>query len=111
MPAARAPDDAVEAAIARVLDCEHAARDAIASAEASAAAMQDAARGAARVLSQRTERRIGAIRALFERHATDAVAALDAIGHDAEIRHDLTPEDEACLDAAVSALAVRLTER
>jgi hypothetical protein len=70
-----------------------------------------AARAAARALAERTERRIGAIRAAFERHAVEAVAALDATGHDAEARHDLTTDDEARLDAAVAALAAQLTER
>lgn len=111
MPAARAPDDAVEAAIARVLDGEHAARDAIGATQVAAAAMVDAARASARALAERTERRIGAIRARFERHATEAVAALDATGRDAEMRHELTPEDEARLEAAVDALAAHLTER
>ncbi len=111
MPATRAPDDAVEAAIARVLDGEHAARDAIAATQAAAAAMIDAARASTRALAERTERRIGAIRALFERHATEAVAALDATGHEAEMCDVLTAEDVARLDASVSALAAHLTER
>jgi hypothetical protein len=111
MPAARASDDAVEAAIARVLDAEHRAHDAITGAQEAAAAMIDASRAAARSLAERTERRIGTIRATFERHATAAVAALDATGHDAEARHDLTPQDEARLAAAVDALAAQLTER
>ncbi len=111
MPATRAPDDAVEAAIARVLDAEHRAHDAITGTQEAAAAMIDATRAAARALVERTERRIGAIRNAFERHATAAVAALDATGHDAELRHDLTSQDEARLAAAVDALAAQLTER
>jgi hypothetical protein len=111
MPAARAPDDAVEAAIARVLDAEHGAHEAIAATQDAALAMIDAARATARGLAERTERRIGAIRAAFERHATAAVATLDATGHDAEARHDLTSLDQARLGAAVEALAAQLTER
>jgi len=107
----RVPDSAVETAIAQVLDAEHAAHDAVAAAEAAAAAMIESARTAARSLAERTERRIGAIRATFERHAVDAIAALDATGHDAETQHDLMPADEARLDAAVAALAAQLTQR
>jgi hypothetical protein len=111
MSDARAHDDAVEAAIARVLDAEHAAHDAVAAAQDAAIAMIDAAGEAGRALAERTERRIGAVRMAFERHATDAVVALDATGHDAEARHDLTREDRAWLEAAVDALAAHLTER
>ena len=111
MADARVPDSAVETAIAQVLDAEHAAHDAIAAAEDAAAAMIEAARAAARALAERTERRIGAIRSAFERHAVEAVAALDATGHGVEARRDLTADDEAQLDAAVAALAERLTER
>jgi hypothetical protein len=106
----RVPDSAVESAIAQVLDAEHAAHDAVTAAEAAAAAMIEAARAAGRALAERTERRIGAIRATFERHAVEAVAALDATGHDAESRQDLTPDDQARLDAAVAALAAELTQ-
>ena len=111
MADARVPDSAVETAIAQVLDAERAAHEAVAVAEGAAAALIEAARATARVLALRTERRIGTIRATFERHAVEAVAALDATGHDAETKHVLTPADEARLDAAVAALAVSLTER
>jgi hypothetical protein len=111
MADARAHDDAVEAAIARVLDAEHAAHDAVTASQDAAAAQVAAAGDAGRALAERTERRIGAIRLAFERHTAAAVAALDATGHDAEVRHDLTADDEARLDAAVDALATHLTER
>lgn len=111
MSDARAHDDAVEAAIARVLDAEHAALDAVAATQDTATAMIEAAGSAGRALAERTERRIGAVRMAFEQHTAAAVAALDATGHDAEARHDLTPDDRARLEAAVVALAAHLTER
>jgi hypothetical protein len=103
------PDDAVEAAIARVLDAEHAARDAVRDAEQEAAAMTEAARAAARALADRTERRIGVSRARFERTITARAAALDAAAAEALVRHDPTPDELARLDAAVAVLAARLT--
>lgn len=103
-------DDAVEAAIARVLDAEHAARDAVRDAEQAAAAMTEAARAAARALAERTERRIGGVRSRFEEKTTAEVAALDAAATEALVRHDLTADELARLDAAVAALAAHLTE-
>jgi hypothetical protein len=103
-------DDIVETAIARVLDAEHAARDAARDAEERAAVMTEAARATARDIAERTERRIRAVRAAFEAHAAAEVAALDAEAADATRRHDLTPAELAQLDVAVAALAARLTE-
>jgi type II secretory pathway predicted ATPase ExeA len=104
------PDDAVEAAIARVLDAEHSARDAVRDAGAAAAAMIEAARAAARTLAERTERRIGAVRARYEQKTTAEVVALDAEAAEVGAPHELTPDDLARLDAAVAELAARLTE-
>ena len=104
------PEDAVEAAIARVLDAEHAAGDAVRDAEQAAVAMTEAARAAARALAERTERRIGGVRARFEQKTVAEVAALDAAAAEAGTRHDLTPEELARLDSAIAVLAARLTE-
>ena len=103
------PDVAVEAAIARVLDAEHSARDAVRDAGGTAAQMIEAARAAARTLAERTERRIGAVRARYEQKTTAEVAALDAEAAEVAAPHELTPADLARLDAAVAELAVRLT--
>ena len=102
------PDDTVEAAIARVLDAEHAARDAVRAADEAEATITEAARATARALAERTERRIGTVRAAFEARAAAEVAALDAA--DAGAPHALTPGDLARLDSAVTALAALLTE-
>jgi hypothetical protein len=61
-------------------------------------------------LAERTERRIGGVRARFEQKTVAEVAALDAAAAEAETRHDLTPEELARLDSAIAALAARLTE-
>jgi len=102
--------EVTEAAIARVLDAEHAARDAVRDAEQAAVAMTEAARAAARALAERTERRIGGVRARFEQKTVAGVAALDAAAAEADTPHDLTPEELARLDAAIAVLAARLTE-
>lgn len=102
--------DAVEAAIARVLDAEHAAREAVRAAEEAAAVMTEAARATARGIAERTERRIGAARARFEQKTSVEVAALDAKAAETLVPHDLTAEELARLDAAIATLATRLTE-
>jgi hypothetical protein len=103
------PDDAVEAAIARVLDAEHEARDAVRDAGDAAAAQVEHARAVARAIAERAERRIGAVRARFERKTAAEVAALDAEAADAGTPHELGPDDHARLDAAIAELAARLT--
>jgi len=103
------PSAAVEAAIAGVLDAEHAARDAVTQAGEAAAAMTEAARAASRALAARTERRIRSIRAAFEARTAAAVAALDAAATDPGVAHELTPDERGRLDAAVAILAAELT--
>lgn len=104
-------DAGVESAIARVLDAEHGARTAIDEAGRTAAALTEAARAAARALDERTERRIRGVRNAFKSRTADAVAALEAAAVEAGAPHDLTNEDLARVDAAVAALAARLTRR
>ncbi len=103
------PPAAVDAAIVCVLDAEHAARDAIAATEATAVAMVEDARAAARAVALRSESRIRAVRAAFERDASTQVAALDAAAAEADVRHQLESDELARLDVAVVALAKRLT--
>jgi hypothetical protein len=102
-------DDAVEAAIARVLDAEHAARDAVRRAGDEAVAMLETARAAARAVALRTERRLRAVRGAFEARTAADVAALDAAAAEAGAPHEFTPEESGELDAAVAALAALLT--
>lgn len=102
------PDNAVEAAIARVLDAEHAARDAVRGAEQEAVETNEAARATARAVAERTERRIGRVRAAFESRTAAEVAAIDAAAMEAGARHELADDELLRLDAAVAALAARL---
>ena len=97
------------AAIARVLDAEHKARDAVRDAEAEAAAMIELARASARALAERTERRIRGVRAAFEARTSETVARDRRRGRRRGRAHELTAADLARLDAAVAALAALLT--
>jgi hypothetical protein len=104
-----ASPDAVDAAIARVLEAERAARDAVVQAGETAAAMTEEARAAARTLAERTERRIRGIRAAFEERATAEVAALDATAAATSQERALGADELARVEAAVAALAASLT--
>jgi hypothetical protein len=103
------PGHDVETAIACVLDAEHAARAAVDEAGATAIAINEAARAAARSLAERTERRIRRVRGVFEQRTATSVAALEAAAAEAAAPHALTADDLSRLDAAVAALAARLT--
>jgi hypothetical protein len=103
------PHDAVEAAIVRVLDAEHAARLAVAATERAAGATIEEARAAARAVALRTEVRLRAVRSAFERRTATEVAALDALAAEAALPHGLDADLLARIDAAVAALAARLT--
>jgi len=102
--------DAVDAAIARVLDAERDARESVAQAGATAQAMLEASRSSVRALNARTERRIRGVRAAFEEGASGEVAALDATAAEAGHEHALGAAELARVDAAVEALAANLTE-
>ena len=104
-----APNEIADAAIARVLEAEHASRHAIARARNDAAAIAEDARTTARALQERTERRVIAIRAAFDRRTASTLAALDAEAAALATRHVLSAEEEARLARAVVALAVDLT--
>jgi hypothetical protein len=105
----RQSQDAVERAIARVLDAEHAARDDVRRAETDAAAITEAARARARALAERVEGRLRKARTSFEARAALEVARLDAAAAEAGQRHDLTVSDLDRVDAAAAALAAQLT--
>jgi vacuolar-type H+-ATPase subunit H len=103
------PDDAVEAAIAHVLQAERAARDAIAQAQAEASAIVTEARERARSLAERTERRMRDVRAAFEATTDARLADIAAAAAAIERRDAETTVDHARSSAAVAALAARLT--
>jgi len=106
-PADDAP--AIERAIARVLDAEVAARSSVDAARAAAAASAEAARAEAQAVAARADRRLRALRDAFERRTSGEVAALDAAAAEAGAAHALGPDDLERVDAAVAALAARLT--
>jgi vacuolar-type H+-ATPase subunit H len=102
-------DAAVEAAISRVLDAERAAHDDVDHATRDAAAMVEEARGTARAIAERTERRIRTLREAFETHVAHEVAAIDAQALAQDERRELARDDLDRLDRAVVALANELT--
>ena len=103
------PSEAVEAAIARVLDAERAARDSIGGTQNKAAAKVEAARLAMRGLSDRTERRIRWLGDAFERRIVVDVEALDTHAAALESRHASSSDEIARVERAVRALARELT--
>ncbi len=103
------PEDAVEASIARVLDAEAAAVDAIARARCDALAIAEAAREQVRRLALCADRRLHAVRAALEAKAAAAVAALAAEATALDAIHELTPDEVDRVDAAVNATAAALT--
>lgn len=102
------PLEAVEAAIARVLDAERAARDSIDGTQKEAPAKVEAARLAVRGLNDRTERRIRRLRNAFERRIVADVKALDMQAAALESQHASSSEI-ARVERAVRALARELT--
>ena len=99
----------VERAIARVLAAERDAQRAVDEASARAIASTEAARATARDVAARIERRLKAVRAAFERRTSREVASLDAAANEQGVRRELSAADLARVDAAVAALARRLT--
>ena len=99
----------VDEAIARVIAAERDARESIAQAQSRAAALVEDARAVVRALEARTERRIGAVRAAFERRTRAAVAALDGEAAALGAEPALSNADLAEVERAVTALAAALT--
>jgi hypothetical protein len=102
-------DDAVEAAITRVLQAEVAARDAVVRARGEATQIAERAREQARGLGLHTDRRIRRVRAAFEATVTAEVAELDAEAEAFRATHDLTPAEIEKVEMAVAALAHGMT--
>jgi hypothetical protein len=103
-------NDAVEAAISRVLDAEVAARAAVAGARAEAIEIAERARETARRLALHTDRRIHRIRGAFAAMTAAQVAALETEGTALGVATTLTAAEVARVEAAVAALARALTE-
>jgi hypothetical protein len=105
----RPPDDAVEAAIMRVLEAEASARDAVARTRNEAAETAELAREKARSLRLATDRRIRDVRGAFDARCAAEVAALEAEAAALRAAHDLTPSEIARMERAVTALADAIT--
>jgi len=104
-------DLAVEAAIARVLAAEVAARAALEDAQRQAAEEAEAARATARTIAQRTTARIAVVRAAFARKVAGEIAALDGQADALAGAHALTTEEIAGLERALAALTRELFAR
>ena len=102
-------NDAVEAAISRVLESEVAARANVAAARAAATEIAERARETARRLALHTDRRIHRIRDAFAVTTAAQVAALEAEAAALGVASGLTQAEAARVDAAVAALARALT--
>jgi vacuolar-type H+-ATPase subunit H len=100
---------AVDAAIARVLEAEQAARDAVLAAEREAEQLTEEARGRARAIGERCERRIRSVLAVHDAHAAAHIAALDAEAATLGRPHALDADEVAEVRRAVLALAAELT--
>ena len=102
------PDSAVDAAIARVLDAERVARDAVMEAEAEAVRLNEDARARARTIAERCERRIRSVLAVHDAHVAERIAMLDAEAASLGRPHMLDADETARLARAVEALADEL---
>jgi hypothetical protein len=103
-------NDAVEAAISRVLDAEVAARAAVADTHREATEIAERARETARRLALHIDRRIHRIRAAFATTTAAEVAALEAEAAALGVAAELTAVEVTRVEAAVAALARALTE-
>jgi vacuolar-type H+-ATPase subunit H len=103
------PDTAVDAAIARVLEAERAARDAVLAAEGEAARLNEEARARARTIAERCERRIRSVLAVHDAHAAAHIAALDAEAASLGRPHVLDAAEVEQVRRAVEALAAEMT--
>jgi hypothetical protein len=102
-------NELAEAAIARVLDAEREAREAVARALIEVHRIAETARADARSLAERTERRIRLVVGAFERELASRVAEIDAAAERLDKPQPLTPDELAALRRAVGALARELT--
>jgi len=102
------PDSAVDAAIARVLDAERAARDTVMEAEAEAVRLNEDARARARTIAERCERRIRSVLAVHDAHVAERIAMLDTEAASLGRPHVLDADETARLARAVEALADEL---
>ena len=101
-------NDAAEAAIARVLNAERAAREAVAQARQEVDGIVERARLDARALDARTERRVRAVIGAFERDLAERLARIQAATEQAARAQPFSADDDAALRRAVRAVAEEL---
>jgi hypothetical protein len=104
----KAYNDAAESAIARVLVAEREARESIEQARLQVEPIVEHARLDARVLDERTARRIRAVVDAFERELAERLAEIEAAAEQAARAQPLSNDETAALQDAVRALAVEL---
>ncbi len=104
-----ATDDAVDAAIARVLAAEQAARGAIAAAEVEAQHIVSEGRSAARRIAARAAQRVARVHAVLQRQLDAGLADIEAQW--LALQADAPQTDEQQVTAAAAALARQLTDR
>jgi hypothetical protein len=103
------PEPGAEAAMARVLAAEQAARSAIEGARLEAAAIAEQARTEARALAERTQGRIVKARLAFARQLQSELARMEAQACALGGASEPSPEELQRLRRAVPALAEQLT--
>lgn len=96
-------------AIACVLQHEREAAQALLAAQEEAVRLNEAARARCRNLAQRTDRRLQAVVAAFDRQARERCAALTAQAAKAAQAHEIDDTERVRLVRAVQALAAQLT--
>ena len=100
---------AAEKAIARTLAAERAAREAVGNARLEVERIVERARLDARAVDARTERRVLAVIAAFERHVAERLAEIDAAAEQVGRDHRFTDDEQAALERAVAFVAQQLT--
>jgi hypothetical protein len=103
---ASAPNEAAEAAIARVLGAEREARASVEQARLEVERVAQAARSAARGLAERTERRIRCVAGAFERDVGARLAQIQAQAAGLGQAQPLSDADAAAVRRAVKAVAM-----
>lgn len=100
----------VETAMARVLDAERQARDALDAAQAEAGHIAEAARATQRRLAERTRERTARVHEAFAAAVQAELARIDALAQALPAHDDPDADDLARLERALATLATCLTE-
>jgi phage host-nuclease inhibitor protein Gam len=99
-----------ETAMARVLDAERRAREAVDAAQAEAGHIAEAARAAQRRLAKRMRERVARVHEAFAAAVQAELLRIDALSQALPAHDEPDADDLARLERAVAQLAARLTE-